>query len=104
MCNNVLCNNVKKTKSSQLYPWYVLLSKGQHCNRWCPLCIVWPICNVLKMRLSLTQHSSANLKNGILISTYYIMSLLRISTHYDYLEASQQASVVRQQQLGMYIQ
>ena len=31
----------------------------------------------------LTQHSSVNLKNEIHISTYY-MSLLRISTHYDW--------------------
>ena len=45
----------------------------------------------------LTQHSSANLKNGIHIRTYY-MSLLRISTHHDYHEASQQTSDVQQQQ------
>ena len=35
-----------KTKSSRLYFWYVLLRKGQHCRRWCPTCIVWPICHV----------------------------------------------------------
>ena len=48
MCTNALCNNVEKTKSSWLYPWYVLLRKGQHCKRWCQCssCIVWPICNV----------------------------------------------------------
>ena len=51
----------------------------------------------------LTQHSSANLKNGIHISRYY-MSLLRISTHYDYPEASQQASDVQQQQHCVYVQ
>ena len=83
ICNNVLCNNVEKTKSSQLYSWYVLLRKGQHCRRRCPTCIVWPICN-----------SCANLMNGIHISTYY-MSFFRISTHYDYSEASQQASDVQ---------
>ena len=41
--------------------------------------------------MSLTQHSSTNLKNEIHISTHYYV-LLRISTHYDYREASQQAS------------
>ena len=23
-------------KVSRLYPWFVLLGKGQHCRRWCP--------------------------------------------------------------------
>ena len=46
MCTNVPCNNVEETKSSWLYPCYVLLRKGQHCKRWWPSCIVWPICNV----------------------------------------------------------
>ena len=40
--------------------------------------------------VSLTRHRSPNLKNGILISTHYDV-LLRISTHYHYREASQQA-------------
>ena len=40
-----------KTKSSRLYPWYVLLGKGQHCRRWWPSWILWPICNVPKMRM-----------------------------------------------------
>ena len=53
--------------------------------------------------ISLTQHSSANLKNGIHINSYY-MSLLGISTHYDYHEALQQASDVQQQQHGVYVQ
>ena len=52
---------------------------------------------------SLTQHRSANLKNGILISTHYYV-LLRISAHYYYGEALQQARDVQRPQHGVYVQ
>ena len=52
--------------------------------------------------VSLTQHSSANLKNGILISTHNYV-LLRISAHYYYREASQQARDVQRPQHGVYV-
>ena len=38
------------TKSSRLYPCYVMFGKGQHWRRWIPTCIVWPICNVPNIR------------------------------------------------------
>ena len=44
--------------------------------------------------VSLTQHRSANIKNGILISTHYYVILL-ISAHYYYSKASQQTRDVK---------
>ena len=53
--------------------------------------------------VSLTRHRSPNLKNGILISTHYDV-LLRISTHYHYREASQQAPDVQGPGHRVYVQ
>ena len=45
--------------------------------------LVSNVYHMAHLQRALTQHSSTNLKNGIHISTYY-MSLLSISTYYDW--------------------
>ena len=64
-----------KTKSSRLYQWYVMLGKGQHWRRWCPSCVVWPICNVPNMLMCPSPCIEARIWR-------FQYSLVRIITYY----------------------
>jgi len=52
--------------------------------------------------VALTLHRVANLKNSILISSYYYI-FVHILTHYYYLEASQQTRDVHRPQHRVYV-
>ena len=53
--------------------------------------------------VALTLHRVANLKNSILISSYYYI-FVHILTHYYYLEPSQQTRDVHRPQHRVYVQ